>query len=167
MTRYHLKFLLVALALSSGCAQQRMNDESDAFIKSLQPRTENTSPFLDQLQTLRQQARTQGAQASPDVKASAEGNDDLVWHFTANQQAPNATQLMAFQLWHRQNPGTLRVAVGPAAADVDFVAAQLALERAQALQVWLKAQGLEAVLSYRPNLPAHQVLWLSSGGPDA
>lgn len=155
--------LLCSLGLLlSGCAQQRMNEQANSFLLSLNAPA--PSPALVQLQTLRAQAREQQAGLAA---AKANHGETLIWQFSANQQQPDAEQLRSFQAWHRQHPGSLRLQLGPASADSAFAAAQAALKRAQALQAWLREQGLQAELSYQPQLPAQQLQWLSPGGDGA
>lgn len=149
--------------LLSGCAQQRMNDQANSFLLSLQAPAA-PSPLLAQLQTLRAQAREQQAGAAA---AKAPRGEALVWQFSAGQQQPSAAQLRSFQAWYRQHPGVLRLQLGPASAAGEFAAAQAALSRAQSLQAWLREQGVQAELSYQPQLPAQQLHWLSPGGDGA
>jgi hypothetical protein len=165
MTRSKIAVLLLA-ALLCGCAQQRMNSQAEVFLQGLHS-DKAPSPELEQLQQLRQQAHGQQSAGSAAASASAPRSETLVWQFSAGQLQPNEQQLKSFKLWYRQHPGRLHLALGPAAAQADFTAAQSALARAQALQQWLQQQGLHAELSYRPQLAPHQVQWQSPGGGGA
>jgi hypothetical protein len=165
MTRSKIAVLLLTVLLC-GCAQQRMNSQAEVFLQGLHS-DKAASPELAQLQQLRQQAHAQQSAGQATAAAPAARSETLLWQFSAAQLQPNEQQLKSFKLWYRQHPGSLYLAIGPAAAQADFNAAQSALARAQTLQKWLQQQGLHAELSYRPQLAPHQVQWLSSGGGGA